>query len=388
MFFESLVYCLICVLLVIFSFNNYRKTQKAFILTVLSLQVIATVVQITSIFYNAEQINFYIKFFIFVFGIVFPSLLFFAEYVHINIYEILDIRMGDKQMKKGNYEKAIQNYQKALLQNTENADTYVKLGRAYNAIGDKRTAFDRFAKAVELNRNDYRSYYEIGVIFNDLNKKQDAGLMLDNSLRIKPDFTKASELLAEVLCGQNKLDEAIDVYKDAIKYAPENYDLFYKMGVIHTELRDFNEALDCYKSVIKLNPEYYEAYFSMGQIYLLKGEFDNAIEAFQNSAYDKDIAGRAYYQIAKVYILKENEIEAVENIKKAIDIDPTYGYRAEKEPLFNNVLDYLEGIKMVSSAQMKLEHNIDKKVKEKFEKEYSEAELDKVHFNYFDKFNS
>ena len=43
---------------------------------------------------------------------------------------------------------------------------------------------------------------------------------------------------------------------------------------------------------------------------------------------------------------------------------------------------------MVSSSQMKLEHNIDKKVKEKFEKEYSESELEKVHFNYFDKFNS
>ena len=92
-------------------------------------------------------------------------------------------------------------------------------------MGDRRTAFDRFARAVEINRNDYRSYYEIGVIFNDMGKQADAQIVLDNSLRIKPDFTPASELLAVVLCAQNKYDEAINVYKDAIRYYKKFLDL-------------------------------------------------------------------------------------------------------------------------------------------------------------------
>ena len=85
-------------------------------------------------------------------------------------------------------------YQKALLQNSTNSETFVRLGKAYNALGDRRTAFDRFARAVELNRNDYKSYYEIGIIFNDMNKKKDAQVVLDNALRIKPDFTEAKKL--------------------------------------------------------------------------------------------------------------------------------------------------------------------------------------------------
>lgn len=388
MFFEVFVYCIVCILLCLFLINNYRKIQRAYVLCILSLQIIAVVVQMTRIISGVNDIGFYMKFYIFVFGIFFPSLLFFADYAHINVSEYFDIKIGDKNMKNEKYEKAIKNYQKALIQNSENADTFVKLGRAFNAIGDKRTAFDRFARAVELNRNDYRSYYEIGLIFNEMGKKKDAEIMLDNSLRIKPDFTKASELLAEVLCSSNKFDEAINVYKEAIKYAPDDYNLFYKMGIIHTELRDFNEALDCYKSVVNINPEYSEAYFSLGQIYLLKGEFDNSIEAFQNASNDRDIAARAFFQMARAYILKGNEIEAVESIQKAIDIDPTYIYKAEKEPMFNNITEYLEGMQLISTAQTKLEQEIDKKVKEKYEKEYSEAELEKASFNYFDKFNS
>ena len=78
----------------------------------------------------------------------------------------------------------------------------------------------------------------------------------------------------------------------------------------------------------------------------------------------------AYYQMAKIYMLKEDEISAVNNIQKAMDVDPTFRYKAEKEPLFCNIIEYLEGMQMVSSAQVKLQHEID----------------EKVNFNYFDKF--
>ena len=100
--------------------------------------------------------------------------------------------------------------------------------------------------------------------------------------------------------------------------------------------------------------------------------------------------------MAKVYILKENEITAVENIQKAIDVDPTFRYKAEKEPLFQNIAEYLEGMQMISTAQMKLEQEIDEKVKEKYEKEsnhseekeVTQTELENIHFNYFYKFHS
>ena len=120
----------------------------------------------------------------------------------------------------------------------------------------------------------------------------------------------------------------------------------------------------------------------------LELEFDEAIEAFKNSAMSKDIAGRANYQIAKVYILKEDEINAVQSVQKAIDIDPTFRYKAEKEPLFDGIREYLAGMQMVSDAQMKLEHEIDAKVQEKYKKDLKkDISKEEVHFNYMDRFN-
>lgn len=353
-------------------------------------QIIGLIVEILT-FLNGVYPDDKMLVYIFLINILIPSVVFILDYKKIDASELFLEQFGDYYMHKGKYDKAIAKFLKASEKKNTNK-LYVKLGKAYNAIGDRRTAFDKFAKAIELDRNDYKSYYEVGIIFNELGKKNDAQVVLDNALRIKPDFTPASELLAVVLCSQNKYDEAINVYKNAIKYDPENYQLYYSLGIVRTELRDFDEAAECYKKAIDLKSDLYEAYFSLGQIYLLKGQLNEAEANFKKSALDPEIASKAYYQLAKTYILNNDEIKAVNYIEYAIDIDPSYRYKAESEPLFKDIKDYLTGMHMVSQAQMKLEQEIDEKVKEKYEKDYSKIEInnnvkeDDVEFNFMDKY--
>ena len=63
MFFEVLVYCLVCVVLFIYSFNVYRRTQKGYILMFLSLQIIATVAQIAKVVSKTTDVDFSIYLF-------------------------------------------------------------------------------------------------------------------------------------------------------------------------------------------------------------------------------------------------------------------------------------------------------------------------------------
>ena len=402
MFIERIVYSCLCIALIFYTANKFRKTKGTPYIVFLGFQVMSILIQILSLIKGVYP-NYAIQAFIFITSIFIPASAFILEYLDIDLQEFIDVALGDIFVRRLQYNKAIEFYSKATERNPKNASAFIKLANAHNAIGDRRTAFDRFAKAVELDRNDYKSYYEIGIIFNELNKKSDAQVVLDNALRIKPDFTPASELLALVLCAQNKYDEAIHVYKDAIKYAPDNYQLYYSLGIVRTELRDFAEALECYKKAIELEPTLFEAYFSIGQIHLLRGELDEAAEAFKSAAQSKEIAAKAYYQLAKICTLKANEIEAISYIEYAIEIEPSYRYKAEKEPMFQNIKDYLTGVHMVSQAQMKLEKAIDEKVKLEYEKAYEKEEPvsinmddieiqdvkeEEVEFNFMDKFNS
>ena len=387
MLFERIVFSLLCLGLLAYVVYRFIKTRNNMLLAMIAFQIIACMVNLLSLVHNVFPSNI-LQVYICVMGIFAPLALFGFEYFHVNIVKIVDLKFGDYHMKRGNYKAAIERFKKALTRDPKDGNIFSRLGHAYNALGDRRTAFDRFAKAVELNRNDYKSYYEIGIIFNELGKKSDAKVVLDNALRIKPDFTQASELLALVLCALGKYDEAITVYKDAIKYSPDNYQLYYSMGIVRTELRDFNDAKECYEKVIELKPDFYEAYFDLGQIHLLQGDGLEAERMFKRSLYDKDLAAKSYYQLAKVYILNDEEIKAVTYLEYAIELDASYRYKSESEPLFKKIKDYLTGIHMVSQAQMKLEQEINEKVNEKYSNsEYEQMELTDTPFNYMDKYS-
>ncbi len=58
-----------------------------------------------------------------------------------------------------------------------------------------RKAIDEYVKAVDINKKDYDSYYKISFLLNELGKKEDATVMLNNLLKIKPDYIAASILL-------------------------------------------------------------------------------------------------------------------------------------------------------------------------------------------------
>lgn len=380
--FERIIYSILCCIFLYYSFYKFIKTKNNLYLGILAFQLIATVIEILAVA-TSETMDWFVQAYIFAFGIFIPFMDFWFDYVHFDYREFLNIKTADHYYKHGDYLKALDYYKKAITKNPKNAETFAKIGKTYNAINDRRTAFDFFARAVELNRNDYKSYFEIGAIFNDIGKKSDAKIMLDNALRIKPDFIEASELLAVVLCALNKYDDAISVYKDAIKYDPQNYQLYYSMGVVRSEVRDFNEAKECYEQAIKLNPELYDAYFSLGQIYLLRGELLEAENMFKKALYDKDLIAKSYYQLAKVYMLNGEEIKAVTYIEYAIEKDSTYRYKADSEPMFNKIKDYLKGLHMVSQVQMQLEKDLDKKLIKEEDTSFSND----AQFNFMDKYS-
>lgn len=351
---ERLVYFCVSLVLLGYILRRYIKSKSGIFLSLFSIQVVCFITQMIALFSNI-YVDWFMQMYILIFAIILPACIFIAECCNINLEEYFLLKWGDFYARRNLYEKAIEEYKKAIHKNDQNSQTFVKLGRIYNVMGDKRTAFDQFARALEINRNDYRSYYEIGVIFHDMGKDSDAQIVLDNSLRIKPDFTPASEILAAVLSTQNKYDEAIHVYQNAIKYDPDNYQLYYSKGVVHTELRDFNEARECYEKAISLNPSLYQAYFSLGQIYLLKGELELAESNFKNSLKSDELMSKSHYQLAKVYMLKEEEMKAVAQLNYAINIDSSYKYKAESEPLFAKIKDYITGIHIANQVMQQAE---------------------------------
>ena len=87
-------------------------------------------------------------------------------------------------------------------------------------------------------------------------------------------------ILADILNSKKEFKEAVQVYTNALKYRPADYDLYYNLGMTYTLLNDFAKAKECYEKAAQINSVLYHARYSLGQINLLYGDLEEAEKYF------------------------------------------------------------------------------------------------------------
>ena len=215
------------------------------------------------------------------------------------------------------------------------------LAEIYEKQGGMRKAIDEYVKAIDCKKNDYDSYCKVAFLLHDLGQKDEAKTMLTNLIKNKPDNTKAACLLGEILCDQELFKEAINVYMMALKYNPNDYDLYYSMGIVYTRLNDFQNAKVCYEKAAQINHELYYAKYNLGQIALIYRDVDTAEKYFTECIYSEELEAMAYFELSKIYMLKGEKDKAITFVNKAIELDITFKQKAEEEPILIPIKVYI-----------------------------------------------
>ena len=208
------------------------------------------------------------------------------------------------------------------------------LAEVYEKEGGMRKAIDEYVIAVDLNKKDYDSYYRISFLLNELDKPEDAIVMLNNLLSKKPEYINATMLLGDILSMQERYKEAINVYSVGLKYSPDNYELFYNMGIVYTMLNDFPNAKACYEKAATINALQYHASYNLGQINLIEMDLDEAEKYFTKCFDDKEQGPEAYYKMGKIYMLRGDHENAVKFVNLAIELDNNLIKIANQDPIF------------------------------------------------------
>lgn len=102
----------------------------------------------------------------------------------------------------------------------------------------------------------------------------------------------------------------IKIYETAIKANPEDYQLYYNLGNLYSEINNDVLAVETYQKCIKLNPEFYKAYNNAGYSYYKINNYKQAIESYKKCLILKGDYGITHYNLALAYY-KENEFDRV-----------------------------------------------------------------------------
>ena len=188
----------------------------------------------------------------------------------------------------------------------------------------------------------------------NLGKKDEAITMLGNLLENKADYYEASLLLGELLCEQERFKEAVSIYQDAIKYRPEDFELYYSLGIAYTRLNDFSSAKEAYEKAADINHKLYGAKYNLAQISLMEEDLDEAEKYFADCLLSEELEAKAYYQLSKISMVKRDKDKAILFANKAIEIDESYLNIIANDKA-------LEPIKQYLAVSVKMEEKVVKK---------------------------
>lgn len=127
---------------------------------------------------------------------------------------------------------------------------------------------------------------------------------------------------ADDFVRQQKYQEAISCYDQAIKLEPTNANLFYEKASVFYDWRKHEEAVGCYDEAIRLNPKDSGIYYNKASSLNALKRYEEAIACYDQANRLRPDSGAFYNKAGILSQLGRNE-EALVSYDEAIKLEPT-----------------------------------------------------------------
>lgn len=160
--------------------------------------------------------------------------------------------------EQGQYDKALQQIDKAIQKSPENPDMYSTRGVFLHKMNDVVHAIEAYKMALKVAPDHTFSHYNLGLIYMKQNKTLQAIQEWESVIKIKPRDTDAIFNIAVALSHLGKSKQAIPFYQKVIEICPEHVQAHQNLGVIFRDEGDFAKAKFHLKKLRDLDSTYME----------------------------------------------------------------------------------------------------------------------------------
>ena len=229
--------------------------------------------------------------------------------------------------EKGEYDRAIEDYDQAIRLNPKHPDAFSNRGVAYARKGDYDRAIENYNEAIRLNPKHPDAFSNRGVAYA---RKGDYDRAIENyneAIRLNPKHAGALYGRGNAYRRKGDYDRAIENYDEAIQLSPKHANAFSNRGVAYARKRDYDRAIENYDEAIRLNPKHVNAFYNRGNAYRHKGDYDRAIENYDEAIRLNPKHGDAYSNRGLVRFYEGQFAAAVPDFSQAVKFAPTNLYR-------------------------------------------------------------
>jgi len=140
------------------------------------------------------------------------------------------------------------------------------------------------------------------------------------------------------LSDSGKHHEAVQVFQQALRLEPGSEIAHLNLGNSLYEIESFEAASDAFERVLEINPDNSTALFYLGLTRMTQKEYTEAISYFEKAAsIDGDYEQLSLFFIGRAHSEMGNLVEASENWRRAVKINPTTDIARKTGTLINKL---------------------------------------------------
>jgi tetratricopeptide (TPR) repeat protein len=137
-----------------------------------------------------------------------------------------------------------------------------------------------------------------------------------------PRSPRAHNSLGRAFEQEQRLEEAVAEFREALRLAPDHTEAHYNLGTTAYSLGRIDEAIRHYEDALRTNPDYAKAHNNLAAALVREGRFDEAIRHLSETLRIDPYHANAHFNLAVLLEKKGRAAEAMSHYSAVLRIDP------------------------------------------------------------------
>lgn len=232
--------------------------------------------------------------------------------------------LGMVYIKMRRFEKALPLLEKAVELNPEYKDAFYYIGNAHQDLKNYETAAEAYRKYLESNpENAWESYYRMAVCYVEQEKYDEAISAFQEALKDKPDEVRMVYDLAQAYEKSKQYDKAEETYKRISQLTPEDPIRPYRaILMMYDKAKMTDNAIATAVEITEMDPNNYESHYNLGYMYQSAKKYTEALAAFQKALELNPGYEYTYSNMGYIYYEQKRYQQSINIYKKLVEFAP------------------------------------------------------------------
>lgn len=222
---------------------------------------------------------------------------------------------------EGKIQESLELFQSCAILNPQSADNLKQVARSLFLLGKHKAAIEVYTDAAKLNEKDWEIFHNLGICYMYIKHFNQAKEHLNTALELnRHDLTY--DMLGKIHLLEGNTEKAIEVYRKAVEFSPENTELLTTLGLLYLQLGVYQKAFEHLGNALTYEPGNYKAILAAGSMMQMHGDFDVALTKYRVAACAVPESPPLWNNIGMCFFGKKKYVAAISCLKRANYLAP------------------------------------------------------------------